>query len=166
MSGMSFAATLQRCTGSVDAVPLIDGTNGIIQRLLLCLHRTRISRKVTPPLLCAIWLVLIQPVVDGSPPRLIPALGASRHMYWMASWSPSQSEPLMVSYACHLQSSSVMLPRAALMPPCAATVCERVGKSLVMHAVLRPCSDKPMAARRPAPPAPTTTASYSWSIMV
>jgi hypothetical protein len=26
-----------------------------------------------------------------------------------------------------------MLPRAALMPPCAATVCERVGNSLVMH---------------------------------
>jgi hypothetical protein len=55
------------------------------------------------------------------------------HMYWMASWSPSQSLPLMVSYACHLQSSTVMLPRAALMPPWAATVCERVGKSLVMQ---------------------------------
>lgn len=56
-----------------------------------------------------------------------------------------------------------MFPRAALMPPCAATVCERVGKSLVMHAVFRPASAQPMAARRPAPPAPTTTASYSWS---
>ena len=44
MLGMSFAATLQRCTGSVDAVQ-VDGTNGIIQRLLLCLHRTRISRE-------------------------------------------------------------------------------------------------------------------------
>lgn len=110
------------------------------------------------------------------------------------------------------------------MPPCAATVWERVGNSLVMHlrakkeegegeegersqiirgvhtacfhpnsskhelnfhreagqiflfwkkkgehstyAVLRPCSDKPMAARRPAPPAPTTTASNSWSMML
>ena len=29
-----------------------------------------------------------------------------------------------------------MLPRAALIPPWAATVCERVGKSLEMHAVL------------------------------
>mgnify|MGYP004140317907 CR=1 FL=1 len=56
-------------------------------------------------------------------------------MYWMASWSPSQSEPLIVSYACHLQSSSVMFPSAALMPPCAATVWLRVGKSLVMQAV-------------------------------
>lgn len=55
------------------------------------------------------------------------------HMCWMASWSPSQSEPLIVSYACQRQSSTVMLPRAALMPPCAATVCERVGNSLVMH---------------------------------
>jgi hypothetical protein len=64
------------------------------------------------------------------------ALGASLHMYWMASWSPSQSLPLIVSYACQRQSSSVMLPSAALMPPWAATVCERVGNSFVMH--LRP----------------------------
>ena len=64
------------------------------------------------------------------------------------------------THACHLQSSSVMLPRAALMPPCAATVWERVGNSLVMHAVVNPASDRPVAARRPAPPAPTTTASY------
>ena len=56
-------------------------------------------------------------------------------MYWIASWSPSQSLPLIVSYACQRQSSSVMLPSAALMPPCAATVCERVGKSLVMQLV-------------------------------
>ena len=87
-------------------------------------------------------------------------------MYWIASWSPSQSAPLMVSYACHLQSSSVMFPSAALIPPCAATVCERVGNNFVMHAVFRPCSDIPIAARRPAPPAPTTTASYSWSMIV
>jgi hypothetical protein len=45
----------------------------------------------------------------------------------------------------------------------AATVCERVGNSFVMHAVLKPCSARPMAARRPAPPAPTTTASKVWS---
>lgn len=96
------------------------------------------------------------------------------------------------------------------MPPCAATVCDRVGNSLVMHlrmtkdtdhvingfarpkssappspaskdgstrmcnvkhrsaqlstpkphAVLKPSSDRPTDARRPAPPAPTTMASY------
>lgn len=47
----------------------------------------------------------------------------------------------------------------------AATVCERVGKSFVMQAVLKPASVRPKAARRPAPPAPTTTASNSWSMM-
>merc|ERR1719421_1897351 len=35
-----------------------------------------------------------------------------------------------------------------------------------MHAVLNPCSARPKAARSPAPPAPTTTASYSWSMML
>ena len=49
------------------------------------------------------------------------------------TWSPSQSEPLIVSYACHRQSSSDIFPRAALMPPCAATVCDLVGNSFVMH---------------------------------
>ena len=56
----------------------------------------------------------------------------------MASWSPSQSEPFTVSYMCQRQSSWPMLPSAAEMPPCAATVCERVGNTLVMHAVRRP----------------------------
>merc|ERR1719491_2910049 len=32
-----------------------------------------------------------------------------------------------------------------------------------MTAVLKPSSTRPKAARRPAPPAPTTTASYWWS---
>ena len=45
------------------------------------------------------------------------------------------------------------------MPPCAATVCERVGNTLVMHAVFRPASAQPIVARKPEPPAPTTTAS-------
>ena len=81
----------------------------------------------------------------------------------MASWSPSQSEPLTVSYMCQRQSSSVMFPSAALIPPCAATVWERVGKSFVTQAVLKPASAAPMAARKPAPPAPTTTTSYVWS---
>ena len=45
----------------------------------------------------------------------------------------------------------------------AATVCERVGNSFVIHAVLKPRLARPKAALSPAPPAPTTTASYSWS---
>ena len=57
-----------------------------------------------------------------------------------------------------------MFPRAALTPPCAATVWDLVGNSFVMQAVLKPASASPKAARRPAPPAPTTMASYSWSI--
>lgn len=44
---------------------------------------------------------------------------------------------------------------------CAATVWERVGNSFVTQATLNPASDNPKAARKPAPPAPTTIASYS-----
>jgi hypothetical protein len=51
------------------------------------------------------------------------------------------------------------IAQEAATPPCAATVCERVGKTLVSTAVLRPASESWMAARRPAPPAPTITAS-------
>ena len=42
------------------------------------------------------------------------------------------------------------------IPPCAATVWERVGNSLDIHAVFSPCSVRPTAARRPAPLAPMT----------
>src|SRR4030088_1697215 len=77
----------------------------------------------------------------------------------MASWSPSQSEPLTVSYMCQFQLSSPMFPSAAPTPPCAATVCERVGKTLDSTAHFSPASESCSAARRPAPPAPTTTTS-------
>jgi hypothetical protein len=58
-----------------------------------------------------------------------------------------------------------MLPSAAEMPPCAATVWERVGNTFVMQAVRRPACEQPTVARRPAPPAPTTTTSKVWSTM-
>src|SRR5437763_649589 len=77
----------------------------------------------------------------------------------IASWSPSQSDPLTVSYMCHSQESSPMLPSAAPMPPCAATVCERVGNTLESTATRRPASASCSEARMPAPPAPTTTTS-------
>ena len=77
----------------------------------------------------------------------------------MASWSPNQSEPFTVSYICHSQLSSCTLPKDAEIPPCAATVCERVGKTLDKTAVCTPALDNCNAARKPAPPAPTTTAS-------
>src|SRR5690606_34916471 len=59
-----------------------------------------------------------------------------------------------------------MLPSAAEMPPCAATVCERVGNTLVMHAVFRPLWARPNVARNPAPPAPTTIMSYLCSVIL
>lgn len=62
--------------------------------------------------------------------------------------------------------TAVQMPKPLSEPPSltwAATVCDLVGKSFVMQAVLNPASERPNAARRPAPPAPTTTASNSWS---
>src|SRR5690606_14602867 len=87
------------------------------------------------------------------------ALGASRTMNSIASWSPSQSEPLTVSYMCHCQWSSLMLPSEALTPPWAATVCERVGKTLDSTATDKPAWASCSEQRKPAPPAPTTTTS-------
>src|SRR5436305_14631717 len=80
-------------------------------------------------------------------------------MYSMASWSPSQSDPLMVSYMCQSQLSSDMLPSEAPMPPCAATVWERVGNTLDSTATFKPASASCSEARMPEPPAPTITAS-------
>ena len=91
---------------------------------------------------------------------------ASRHIYSIASWSPSQSDPFTVSYMCQRQSSGPMLPSAAPIPPCAATVWLRVGNTLVTHAVFSPAAPNPNAARKPDPPAPTTTTSYVWSTTV
>ena len=76
----------------------------------------------------------------------------------------SQSDPLTVSYMCQRQSSGPMLPNAALMPPARRRLWLRVGNTLVMQAVERPCSASPRAARSPAPPAPTTTTSQLWSM--
>src|SRR4029434_3710936 len=80
-------------------------------------------------------------------------------MYSIASWSPSQSEPLIVSYMCQSQLSSDMLPSAAPIPPCAPTVCERVGNTFESTATDRSASASCSDARIPAPPAPTTIAS-------
>src|SRR5512139_2666944 len=65
---------------------------------------------------------------------------------------------------CHSHRSSSMLPNAAPMPPCAVPVWERVGYSLVSTATL-PTWPSSRAARRPAPPAPTITASKEWYII-
>src|SRR5476649_232248 len=60
---------------------------------------------------------------------------------------------------CQCQLSSVELPSGAAMPPCAATVCERVGNTLDNTATFSPAWESCKAARIPAPPAPTTTTS-------
>ncbi len=60
---------------------------------------------------------------------------------------------------CHSQLSSPMLPSDAPTPPCAATVCERVGNTLESTATFMPALDSSSAARSPEPPAPTITAS-------
>src|SRR6185369_12395305 len=85
--------------------------------------------------------------------------GAFLHMYSIASWSPSQSEPFTVSYMCQCQLSSSELPSEAATPPCAATVCERVGKTLESTATFRSARASSSAARKPEPPPPTITAS-------
>src|SRR3990167_8747095 len=67
---------------------------------------------------------------------------------------------------CHSQLSGCTLPSAALMPPCAATVCERVGKTLETTATCAsPCASC-SAARSPPPPAPMTRQSKRRRAMV
>src|SRR5688572_23200885 len=60
---------------------------------------------------------------------------------------------------CQCQLSGSSLPSAAETPPCAATVCERVGNTLESTATRRFACASESAARIPEPPAPTTTAS-------
>lgn len=45
-----------------------------------------------------------------------------------------------------------MLQFQGVLSPWAAIVCDLVGKSFVMTAVLKPSATKPKAARKPAPP--------------
>src|SRR5258705_5339965 len=60
---------------------------------------------------------------------------------------------------CQCQLSSPELASGAAMPPWAATVCERVGKTFDSTATLRLARASSSAARIPEPPAPTTIAS-------
>ena len=52
------------------------------------------------------------------------------------------------------------------MPPCAATVCERVGKTLLSTATFSPASASCSEARMPEPPAPTMTTSNLRLVML
>src|SRR3954449_6605142 len=74
--------------------------------------------------------------------------------------------PRMVSPKCTIQLSlSLTLPIDAAQPPSAITVWALPNSDLEMIAVRLPSSRASMAARRPAPPAPMTTTSYSWISM-
>src|SRR5665213_1981736 len=86
---------------------------------------------------------------------------------WAWSWAMRQLlsilPPRMVSrkWTCQL-SSDHTLPMEAAMPPSAMTVWALPRSDLQMTAVLAPWAWASMAARRPAPPAPTTITSKSW----
>ena len=68
----------------------------------------------------------------------------------------------MVSPKCTCQLSfGLALPIAAAQPPSAITVCALPNNDLVTTATFRPRSRASMTARKPAPPAPITTTSYS-----
>src|SRR5438132_5030643 len=60
---------------------------------------------------------------------------------------------------CQCQLSGSSFPSEADTPPCAATVCERVGNTFDSTATRSPASASSRAARMPEPPAPTTIAS-------
>src|SRR6267154_1445290 len=60
---------------------------------------------------------------------------------------------------CQCQLSSVELASGAAIPPWAATVWERVGKTFDSTATFRLERASSSAARMPEPPAPTTMAS-------
>ena len=72
--------------------------------------------------------------------------------------------PRMVSRKWTSQpSSGHTLRSAAAIPPSAMTVCALPRSDLQMIAVRTPWLAASIAARRPAPPAPITTTSYSWT---
>src|SRR4029453_16430288 len=74
----------------------------------------------------------------------------------------SSLPPRMVSrkWTCQL-SSGQTLPMAAAMPPSAMTVCALPSSDLQTIAVRAPSACASIAARNPAPPAPTMSTSYS-----
>ena len=68
----------------------------------------RLSGVALVPL--CLWFVfsVVGLLVNADLPTVTDWVGrhynpASRHIYSMASWSPSQSAPLTVSYICHSQ---------------------------------------------------------------
>src|SRR6187402_741376 len=75
-------------------------------------------------------------------------------MYW---------PPRIVSAKCTRQlSRSSTFPRGAATPPSAITVWALPSSDLQTSPTLAPAAAASIAARRPAPPAPTTRTSWGW----
>jgi hypothetical protein len=60
-------------------------------------------------------------------------------------------------FSCSLLNRTPLLARSAIIIIMSSSLFNPT------HAVFSPASHRPTVARRPAPPAPTTTASYAWS---
>ena len=74
--------------------------------------------------------------------------------------SLSSLPPRIVSRKCTFQlSRASVVASAAATPPSAITVCAFPRSDLQTTATDTPCSAASMAARSPAPPAPTTSTS-------
>src|SRR5664279_1099988 len=116
------------------------------------------------------WLIRPSGVRSNSAPYV-----SSSHTRCGASWACSSAirgmlrnlPPRMVSRTCTCQLSfELTLPIDAATPRSAITVCALPNSDLQMIATRRPSPRAGMAARRPAPPAPTIRTSYrcsSWS---
>src|SRR5690606_41313457 len=84
------------------------------------------------------------------------ACGPTAHLLTVAAGSPIQSDPLAVSYIGQRQSSvGSALAMAKVIPPWAGTVCERVGNTFEIMAVLYPACQSCKPARKSEPPPPT-----------
>src|SRR5262249_19191444 len=85
---------------------------------------------------------------------------------WACNWAMrhwlSMLPPRIVSrkWTCQLSRASA-LANAAATPPSAMTVCALPRSDLQTSAVLAPIAEASIAARNPAPPAPTTRTSLS-----
>ena len=98
------------------------------------------------------------PQASSSRTRSGASLACSSAMRQLLRYWP----PRMVSAKWTRQlSRSSTLPMAAAMPPSAMTVCALPSSDLQTRPTFTPAAEASMAARRPAPPAPITSTSYS-----
>ena len=102
-------------------------------------------------------ILVAQPVGAFDRVVHVPAPVVFCHAVCYVGWFSDETEEIYVKIEME-KYWNTYFAKAALIPPCAATVCDLVGNNFVTHAVFNPASVKPTAARSPAPPAPTTIA--------